>query len=199
MPSRLGKLLLLATERAPVRKLFTSTPPGRALATRFVAGETLEDAVGVAAELNEGGFAVSLDHLGEHVADPDTARVARDDYLACLDAISTLGLDANISVKLTQLGLGLDGDLAAASLDELANRAAAANTTVTVDMEESGHTAATVDLYESAQREHGNLGIALQAYLLRTAGDLERLAPLGGHIRLCKGAYLEPPDIAFQG
>ncbi len=199
MPSRVGKLVLLATDRSPVRKLFTATRPGRALAGRFVAGETLDDAVAAAAALNSAGFTVSLDHLGEHVSDTEQAIAARDDYLACLDRIAADGLDANISIKLTQLGLGFDDALAARSLTELAERAAGHGTTVTVDMEESEHTSATIDLYEATQREHGNLGVALQAYLLRTEGDLERVIGLGGHIRLCKGAYLEEPDVAFQG
>lgn len=199
MPSRVGRLMLIATDRSPVRKLFTSTRPGRALAGRFVAGESLDDAMAVGAELNAAGFAVSLDHLGEHVSDADQATAARDDYLACLDRIAAEGLDANISIKLTQLGLGLDDDLAARSLAELSLRAASHETTVTVDMEESEHTSATIDLYEAAQQAHGNLGIALQAYLLRTEADLERLMPLGGHIRLCKGAYLEEPEVAIQG
>ena len=199
MTSAVGRLVLLATERPMVRRLFTETRPGRALATRFVAGETLDEAVRVARELNAGGFRVSLDHLGEHVTGVAQAAAARDDYLACLDRISADGLDANISVKLTQLGLGVDDDLAAASLASLADRAFTASTTVTIDMEESSHTSATVEMYERAQRAHGNLGVALQAYLRRSAADLERLLPLGGHIRLCKGAYLEPVEVAYQG
>jgi proline dehydrogenase len=198
VPSRLGKAMLVATERPFVRKLFTGTRPGAALAHRFVAGETLDEAIGVAASLNRDGFTVSLDHLGEHVADETDAKAARDDYLACLDRIGQEGLDANISVKLTQLGLALDSALAAASLEELAVRAAAVGTTVTVDMEESAHTAATIDTYSSAQAAHGNLGIAVQAYLRRTAADLDGLIALGGHIRLCKGAYLEDEDVAYQ-
>ncbi len=164
-----------------------------------MAGESLDDAVAAASSLNAQGFAVSLDHLGEHVTDGDLALAARDDYLACLDRIAAGQLDANISIKLTQLGLGLDDALAADSLDALAARAADTGSTVTIDMEESVHTEATIALYERAQTTHGNLGVALQAYLLRTRDDLERLAPLGGHIRLCKGAYLEGPDVAFQG
>lgn len=198
MSSLLGKGLLAVTDRPVVRRIFGESGPGRKLATRFVAGEGLDDAVAVARRLNEAGMTVSLDHLGEHVHDAEPARTARDDYLGCLDRIAAEGLDANISVKLTQLGLGFDDDLAAESLDALAERAAAAGTTVTVDMEESRHTGATIDLYTAAQEKHGNLGIAVQSYLWRTATDLERLIPLGGHIRLCKGAYKESPDVAYQ-
>jgi proline dehydrogenase len=196
--SLLGKGLLAVTDRPVVQRIFGESGPGRKLATRFVAGEALDDAVTVARRLNEAGMTVSLDHLGEHVHDAEPARRARDDYLGCLDRIAAEGLDANISVKLTQLGLGFDDDLAAESLEALAVRAAAAGTTVTVDMEESQHTEATIDLYSTAQRKHGNLGIAVQSYLWRTATDLERLIPLGGHIRLCKGAYKESADVAYQ-
>ncbi len=199
MPSRLGRLILLATERSPVRRLFTATKPGRALASRFVAGESLDEAMDAAARLNRMGFGVSLDHLGEHVSDRSHADAARDDYLACLDQIAVRGLDANISVKLTQLGLGFDDDRVTESLDLLAAKAAECGTTVTIDMEESGHTGTIIDMYAAAQAKHGNLGIAIQAYLLRSVHDIERLVPLGGHIRLCKGAYLEGPDVAFQG
>ena len=101
-------------------------------------------------------------------------------------------------MKLTHLGMGFDDTLCARSLDALAVRAAAAGTTVTIDMEESAHTAATLRLYSEAQRRRGNLGLAIQAYLRRTPQDVTGLLPLGGHIRLCKGAYDEPEAIAFR-
>jgi proline dehydrogenase len=196
--STMGRGVLAITDRSFVRSLFTETGPGRALSTRFVAGETLNDAAGVAAELNASGARVSLDHLGEHVTDPAQAVAARDDYLEALERIAADGLDANISVKLTQLGIGLDDDLALASLEALAARAAEVGSSVTVDMEESRHTAATIDVYERVQRAHGNVGIAVQAYLHRTRDDLDRLIALGGHVRLCKGAYAEPDGVAIQ-
>jgi proline dehydrogenase len=193
----LGRSLLAVTNRSVVRKLITGTRPGRALSTRFVAGETLEQAIAVAREMNTNGATVSLDHLGEHVTDRAQAEAARDDYLACLDAIGINQLDANISVKLSQLGMGVDNDLAGESLDALAARAASVGTTVSVDMEESEVTDVTIDLYTAAQRKHGNLGLAVQAYLHRTRSDLDTIMPLGGHIRLCKGAYAEPVEIAY--
>jgi proline dehydrogenase len=168
------------------------------MAKRFIAGDTLDEAVEAARVLNERGMAVSLDHLGEHVRHIDEAVVATKSYLACLDAIEAAGLDANISVKLTQLGMGLDDEEAARNLDQLASAARAVGTTVTVDMEESVHTDTTIGIYERVQAVHGNLGIAVQSYLRRTAADLDRLIPLGGHIRLCKGAYAEPAEIAYQ-
>ncbi|MCB2223462.1 MAG: proline dehydrogenase family protein [Actinobacteria bacterium] len=195
--SLLSRLVLRVTGWGWVRSLFTRRF-GRRMAMRFVAGETLSDAVAATRALNERGMAVSLDHLGEHVTTRDEAIRARDDYLECIAAIAAEGLGANVSVKLSQLGMGLDDALAAESLGALARAAAAAGTTVTVDMEESAVTGLTLDLYEAAQRAHGNLGVALQAYLHRTPGDLERVIPLGGHIRLCKGAYDEPDTVAMR-
>lgn len=194
----MGRAVLAVTDRSIVRSLFTETSPGRALSTRFVAGETLADAAAVAAELNAMGARVSLDHLGEHVGDVTQAIGARDDYLEALHRIHRDDLDANISVKLTQLGLGLDDDLAAASLDLLAQRANEIGSSVTVDMEESRHTEATISIYEQVQARRSNVGIAVQAYLRRTRDDLDRLIPAGGHIRLCKGAYAEPDAVAYQ-
>lgn len=190
---------MAVTDRSAVRTLFTDTRPGRALSTRFVAGELLDDAVRVALAANADGAKVSLDHLGEHVTDRAQAIRARDDYLACLDRIAVEALDANISVKLTQLGLGADDELTAQSLDALARRAGETGTSVTIDMEESSYTEATVTLFERAQAVHGNLGIALQAYLHRTPADLDRVLAAGGHLRLCKGAYAEAPEVAVQG
>ncbi|NIA24360.1 MAG: proline dehydrogenase [Gammaproteobacteria bacterium] len=198
MSTLFRKGLLAVTDRKVVQKLFTEHRAGRSVATRFVAGESLDDAVAVARRLNESGAMVSLDHLGEDVHDAVSAKTAKEDYLAILDRIASEGLDANISIKLTQLGMAFDVEQTRSALEELATKAAEVGTSVTVDMEESTWTGTTIDLYETVQRTHGNLGIAVQAYLRRTARDLERLIRLGGHIRLCKGAYAEPADIAFQ-
>jgi proline dehydrogenase len=140
---------------------------------------------------------VSLDLLGEEVHDRDSAVSARDEYLASLERIADEQLRSNISVKLTQLGLAIDEGLAVELLDSLAARADQIGTTVTIDMEDSRYTDATVRIYEKAQSLHGNLGVALQAYMRRTPADLERLMPLGGHLRLCKGAYVEESDVAL--
>lgn len=193
-----GRSLLAVTNRSAVRKLFSESSVGRRLSLRFVAGETLDEAAAAAHELNGAGARVSLDHLGEHVADKNAAAQARDDYLRCLDRIHADRLDANISVKLTQLGLGLDDDLAVASLGALAARAAQSGATVTIDMEESELVEKTVSAFESIQAEYGNLGIAVQSYLYRTPADLDRIVVRGGHVRLCKGAYAEPAEVAHQ-
>lgn len=197
MINTFSKVMLKATDLKLSKWLFTDLSAGRKLALRFVAGETLAEAVAVAGELNERGMSVSLDHLGESVTDVGSARAARDDYLACLDEIAESGLDSNVSVKLTQLGLSLDRELALEAMRRIASRAAEVGTSVTIDMEDSPYTDATLDIYERVQTEFGNVGVAVQAYLYRTAADISRIAHLGGHIRLCKGAYAEPDTIAM--
>lgn len=162
-----------------------------------MAGDTLDQAVEVARSLNLEGFLVSLDLLGEEVHDRESAALATDEYLQSLDTIAAEGLDSNISIKPTQLGLAIDEAMATEAIDRLARRALELGTTVTIDMEDSRYTDATVRLYEKAQSQHGNLGIALQACMRRTPEDLRRLIPLGGHIRLCKGAYVETEDVAI--
>lgn len=190
--------VLAVTNRAATRKLITDTKAGKAVAHRFVAGTELDEAVAVATDLNGSGLKVSMDYLGEHVTTVEEATAATASYLACIDRIGVEGLDANVSVKLTQLGMGLDDAMAGENLDRLAVAALGVGTSVTVDMEESEHTEMTISLYETVQKRHGNLGIALQSYLRRTPDDLARIMPLGGHIRLCKGAYAEPAEIAHQ-
>lgn len=194
----LGRSLLAVVDRSPIRKLFTETSAGKRMSHRFVAGETLDEAAAVAAELNAAGAQVSLDYLGELVSDSTACLAARDAYLACLDRIGSDGLDANISIKLTHLGLGFDEALATDLLEHLAERALEIGATVTVDMEESTFTERTISVYEAVQATAGNLGIAIQSYLYRTDRDLDRLIPLGGHVRLCKGAYAEPESVAYQ-
>ncbi|MGH8935402.1 MAG: proline dehydrogenase family protein [Acidimicrobiia bacterium] len=196
--SPLGRMVLAITSRPEVRRLFTERSLGRRLAMRFVAGESLDEAVAVARRLNRREMSVSLDHLGEHVTDPDMAVRAQKDYVACLERIGAEGLDANVSIKLSQLGLGLDAALAGEAVEELSTKAGEVGTTVTIDMEESRYTEATVELFARLQPRLGNLGVALQSYLHRTDADLERVLSLGGHLRLCKGAYDEPPEVAYQ-
>jgi proline dehydrogenase len=190
-------MVVAVAESAPVRSTFTNTRAGKALVRRFVAGDTLAEAIEAAQKLNRHGMKVSLDLLGEEVHSADEVEAALASYVACLDEIAANSIDGNVSIKLTQLGLAFDPDLARATLDRLASSAARLGLTVTIDMEDSTYTAQTVDIYADAQPRHGNLGLALQAYLHRSPDDLVRLMPLGGHIRICKGAYVEPESVAF--
>ena len=192
------RVVLAVTRWRWVRWIFTRTRIGRRVSLRFVAGESLADAIQVAVSANDAGMPVSLNLLGENVGDEESARSSFDSYVEAIAQIREHRVDGNISVKLTQLGLGFDDELCEELLGDIARRASAAETTLTIDMEESSLTDVTLDIYERAQQAHGNLGVALQAYLRRTPQDLARIAPLGGHIRLCKGAYDEPESIAFR-
>ena len=199
--------MLGITERTWVNRLFTEYPLGRRLATRFVAGEELPEAVVVARVLNDRGISVSMDHLGEHVHDNGSAAAALSDYLACLDQIEAERLDANISVKLTQLGLGVDRSLALAALETLAKRAAEVGSTVTDDMEESTWTDATIELYSDVQPRFGNLGVAVQADLHRTefriAEGVRRDTPITSNLKKTSLAdalqkMLAPHNLTFR-
>lgn len=171
---------------------------GRRVSSRFVAGEELDDALAVMKALREKGLMTSLDHLGEHVTDLAAAQTAAVAYVAALERVDAAGMnaDANIAVKLSQLGLDVDREAAVENAARVVQRAAASGATVTFDMEDHRFTERTVEIcLEMQQRYPGTVGLALQAYLHRTPADLERV--LGVQVRLCKGAYLEPPSIAL--
>ena len=168
-------------------------------ARRFVAGETLGEALTASAELCRQGRNVSLNHLGENVSTEAAAREVCGSYIEMVEQLHAKRLSGNISIKLTQLGLDLSKDLCAALALSIAKRAAGFGRTIEMDMEGSVYTDGTLDIFESVQRETGNVGLAVQAYLHRTEKDLQRLAPLKPKIRLVKGAYREPKSIAVQG
>lgn len=192
-------VLLAASASAPLRRIAEEFGPARAVAMRFVAGETLDDALRAAHRLHAAGMAVSLDQLGEAVTDPAVARAAADDYLRALGRLATSALDGQISVKASQLGLRVAPSRCRDLLSEVCDRAAAHGTDVTVDMEGSDLTQATVDLVVSLRSlGHGNVGCAVQSYLYRTPDDVAKLTASGASLRLCKGAYAEPPAVAFQ-
>jgi proline dehydrogenase len=167
-------------------------------ARRFVAGETLDEALRAITPFSHAGQPIILNYLGENVATPDEARRARDSYVQILRSLQEAGAKGNIAVKLTQLGLDFDPQLCLSLTREIAAAAAAMQNSIEIDMEGSAYTEATLRILEEVQREYGNAGVALQAYLFRSQADLERLAPLKPKIRLVKGAYREPASIAFQ-
>jgi proline dehydrogenase len=165
---------------------------------RFVAGMTIEDALGACERVNREGIAVTLDALGESVTTEAEARASAAVYHEMLDAIATRRLNANVSLKLSQMGMDFDPALAESIVGELVEHAARVDLFVRIDMEGSPFTEATIAMTERLNaRFSGRVGTVLQAYLFRTANDAERLLRQGIRIRLCKGAYKEPAEIAY--
>ena len=166
-------------------------------ARRFIAGETLEDALRTASELNAKGMKVILNQLGENVHARAEAEASCATYVRILSEIRRAGIDGHITIKPTQLGLEFAPDLCRELTSRIAEEAGRLGTFVEMDMEHSAVCEATVRLFEEVRARHANVGLAVQSYLRRTASDLERLKPLHPKIRLVKGAYQEPPEVAF--
>lgn len=183
-----------------MRRFTETSTLGRRMSARFVAGFRIEDGLSAATVLGAQGLAVTLDCLGENVAIPDQARQAAQRYHWILDSLAQSRLDANVSLKLTQMGMDLSPELAAETVSGLVDHAVQANSFVRVDMEGSAYTQATIDLVRSLHAKpanRGHVGIVIQAYLRRSATDVATLLSDGIRIRLCKGAYQEPPNLAF--
>ncbi|MGY1699987.1 proline dehydrogenase family protein [Geodermatophilus sp. SYSU D00766] len=197
------KTVLLGASRRPgLRRAVVGTPVTRRVVERFVAGETLPEALDVVTRLTGEGLAVTLDHLGEDVTDPEEARGTRDAYLALLDGLAPLGLgaDAEVSVKLSAFGQALPGghDVALELVRPVVERATAIGTTVTLDMEDSSTVDSTLAILAELRRDHPGTGAVLQAALRRTEADAQALAVSGSRVRLVKGAYDEPASVAFR-
>jgi proline dehydrogenase len=190
--------LLKAAASPALKRQVTSNPVAWRVARRFIAGDRLDDAERTIRELNGAGMSVALDHLGENTESQAQARSASAAYLAALDRIQDEGLDANISIKLTALGLDLGQDLAAEEAAKVAARGKEVGAMVGVDMESAAYVDRTLDLVASLDESYDDVGVCLQAYLDRTPADLERLNGLGIPVRLVKGAYQEPPEVALQ-
>ena len=167
-------------------------------ARRFVAGEQLDDALAASRELNRESRSVSLNHLGENVSTAVEARKVAESYASMLRALDREKLDGNISIKLTQLGLDFDEGLCQSLAHDIAGIAAGLGRGVEMDMEGAAYTEKTLRIFEAVQRAFPVTGLAIQAYLHRTADDIERLAPLAPKLRLVKGAYREPASVAVQ-
>jgi proline dehydrogenase len=180
-----------------LRRWMETSSLARRLSTRFVAGETLEDALAVARKLNAEGVSVTLDHLGESVSTLEEAAEARDVYLRTLNALHGNGIEGNVSLKLTQFGLDLCAEQCLANVEILVRVAAEIGSFVRVDMESSDYTDRTLDLVHTLHARHGAVGVVIQSYLYRSQADVERLCGAKIRVRLCKGAYLEPAAVAF--
>lgn len=190
-------LLLYLSEAAWARTLITNVGPVHRAAERFVAGESLAQAIEVARRLNDDGLEVTLDHLGEKVTNEWGALQATQDYLALLDAVATDQVRATVSLKLTQLGLDIGEALCLDNMRRILERARATDNHVTIDMESSAYTESTLRVYRTLRQDYPNVGVVIQAYLYRSEADIRALAREGAFVRLCKGAYKEPPDRAF--
>jgi proline dehydrogenase len=196
-PAVLKEPLLYLARQEGIRHFVISNPAARRVARRFVAGETLDDAIAATRPLNAKHISVSLDHLGENVSDAQEAAATADGYIQILDRIQAEGLDANISVKLTALGLDIGGEVARENLARVLARAAEHGIFVRVDMEGSDYTQRTIDLVVEMHKQYPNVGTVLQAMLFRTPRDLETLIEWQIRVRLVKGAYLEPATVAY--
>ena len=190
-------LLLELSESKRLARFVTSNGASRRMARRFVAGEELNEAIAAARACNQAGMMASLDYLGENVATAAGARRACDVYVAMFDRIAQEKLEANVSLKLTQLGLDLGDSLCEELVERIVERAAGYGNFVRVDMEGSAYTQRTIDLAKRVRAKSSAVGVVIQSYLRRSEQDVEDLLGIGCRIRLCKGAYREPPDIAF--
>jgi proline dehydrogenase len=190
-------LLLEMSESRRLARFVTRNGVTRRMSRRFVAGETLDDSLAAARACNEAGMKATLDFLGENVPDEAAARAARDMYLGVFDRIAAEKLDSNVSLKLTQLGLDLNEALCEELLASIVERAASHGNFVRVDMEGSAYTQRTIELVKHVRAKSPAVGTVVQSYLYRTEQDVRDLLAIGCRIRLCKGAYKEPPEIAF--
>jgi proline dehydrogenase len=191
------KLLLFASTNAWLRERAMKAAFVRRSVSTFMPGERLEDAMAAASLQQPHGIGTIFTRLGENLTRVEDAEDVTRHYLDVLDKVSAAGLDAQISVKPTQLGLDLDKELCFRNLQRLVDRAAERQNFVWIDMESSPYVDPTLDLFRRTRMRSPLIGLALQAYLFRTAKDVESLLPLGVAIRLVKGAYLEPADIAY--
>ena len=180
------------------RKIVTGWSFAWKMASRFISGETLDNAIDAIKVLNAKNINATLDHLGEHTDTAELAKTATRDVLLALDAIQSAGVRANVSIKLTQIGLGVSPDLCAENLEQIVAHAAELNNFVRVDMEDSPVTQVTLDILKKIlEKGYRNVGIVIQAYLYRSEKDIQDLVSNCIPVRLCKGAYKEPASVAF--
>jgi proline dehydrogenase len=191
--------LLYLSEREGLKDFAARFSLFKKITTRFVAGEDIEEAVAAIRLINERGCTASFDHLNESVKNEAEATAETEEYLAVLARIDETGIKSNVSIKLSQFGLQLDPELAYRNAHRIVQDAATRGNFVRVDMEGSEVTQATIDIFKRLRAEFGlnDVGIVLQSYLRRTMDDAHDLLKIPARIRLCKGAYKEPPEVAF--
>ncbi|MEP7360484.1 MAG: proline dehydrogenase family protein [Chloroflexota bacterium] len=199
VPAKLSKAFFLwASQRAILGRMATAFPLTRRMVRRFVPGERLDDALATLDGLRQQGMRWTVDVLGESVASTADATAAADRYIQTLDALATHGLEANVSVKLTQMGLDIDRDFCVQNVGRIVAKAREVGAFVRIDMEDHTKTSTTLDIVRELRTGYPEVGAVIQSYLRRSAGDIEAVVADGIRVRLCKGAYDEPATIAFR-
>ena len=197
-PARILRVALIwISRRRALGRMATRMPITRRLVARFVAGQTLEEAIAVCGRLREAGMRTTVDVLGESVASAAQAEAAADRYIATLEALAASGLNGNVSLKPSQMGMLLDPDLCHTEIARVAAAAQRLGAFVRVDMEDHDLTEPTLALVRDLRAAMPDVGVVIQSYLRRSADDVERLIAEGTRVRLCKGAYDEPAEVAF--
>ena len=199
LPHRTMRSLLISlSHRRSLARLAVRSPLTRPVVARFVAGETLTQALPAVAALKRAGLRTTVDVLGESVTSPEHATAAVERYLATIAALSERGLDPNVSVKLSQMGLGIDSDLCQANVMRIVEAVRGVNGFVRFDMEDHAWTDATLTVWRAAHDAYPQVGVVVQSALRRSSADVDAIIAVGGHVRLCKGAYDEPSTVAYR-
>ena len=192
------RILLYLSKQKKFAEKVTKLSVFNKMALRFVPGETIPAAIETIKKLNGQKITATLDHLGENVVTKEQAIASADEYLDILDEIKKNSVDANASLKLTQMGLDVDPKLCYENVEKIIKRAKEYNNFVRIDMEASNYTDLTLDIFQRLRAQYDNVGIVVQAYLFRTEKDVDDIIRLKGQVRLCKGAYMEPSSVAFK-
>lgn len=189
--------LLYLSKQESLKNALTNVSLFKKITDRFVAGETIEEAALAVKELNKLNISASFDHLGEAIKSEEEAEAEVVEYGKILSKIDKDGLNSNVSLKPTQLGLSINPELGLRNIRRVVEKARAYNNFVRIDMEDSPYTTATIDMFKTLRKEYDNVGIVIQSYLYRSKDDIQDLLKCGARIRLCKGAYDEPATVAF--
>jgi len=198
LPHRTMRSLFISlSHRRSLARLAVRSPLTRPVVARFVAGETIEEALTAIAALKGAGLHTTVDVLGESVTSSELAAAAADRYIATLPALASRGLDANVSVKLTQMGLEIDPAVCRSNVRRIVDAARAVDGFVRFDMEDHARTDATLAIWQEAHESYPKTGVVIQSCLRRSSADVERILAAGGSVRLCKGAYDEPRSVAY--
>lgn len=194
----LREALMRVSQQRQLRDFATHNGVARAMALRFVAGETLPEAIDAVRQINRRGMTATLDHLGENVSTRQEAEEATNEACRIVQAIARSGVECNASLKLTQLGLDLGEEVAYDNMRLVLDQATACGNFIRIDMESSEYVDRTLSLFYRLFETYKNVGVVIQSYLYRSPDDLEHLIQAGARVRLVKGAYLEPPSVAYQ-